>query len=129
MSFITDYKGGHKNYVTTTMIFSITHSLLSTPVQNSHDLLLLMSCLPASLIPSVPLWAWVGRQPCQMRGQTSPVCLCVPTKFGPGPSQCTEWTDAYSPQLGPGLSCPRTGAVWRPPGVSHMWCVYTYIYM
>ncbi len=28
-----------------------------------------------------------------------------------------------------GLSCSRTGAVWRPPGVSHMWCVYTYIYM
>jgi hypothetical protein len=29
----------------------------------------------------------------------------------------------------PTTSCSRTGAVWRPSGVSHMWCVYTYIYM
>jgi hypothetical protein len=70
----------YKNYFTTIIILSSLILCLSQPstsVQNSHGLLLLMGCLLACLIPTVPVRAWVDWCPLPDVGPGSVYCGCA----------------------------------------------------
>ncbi len=102
---LTRLQDGHTNYFIIQINSSITHSLLcnpSSPVQNSHGLLLLMGFLHACLIFTACSRAWVAGTSCQMWAGKRPVRRCILAQYGPWPSHYTDWTAAQYHWLGLG---------------------------
>jgi hypothetical protein len=100
------WPGGYEDYFTTTIIFTITHSLPQPaflPIQNTRGLLLLMGCLLACLIPTVPLRAWVGLRPFQLLGAGGggwvecPLRVHLLSQCGPELSHYTDWASVQVP--------------------------------